>query len=186
MRDVLHRAAGLLLLLGGTAVFASTSPMPPFAHLDRKPFLTGFPSLRPFDELVVRGDNVTEWFGGPSLLTGDIVALEGLSIRFSGDGIPTRLERALHLVRGTCERLKTQGWTARLEVDEKATASCVLSRAVGGKGELPGLTVLAVETERGECEVTIANVAGSLDVPQIRRETSRFDMDLPWVDRLEK
>ena len=192
MRSSLLRvlvAAALLL-----AAPAYAAPPKPSSH-------PGFLSLQPFLDLATPDDDVTEVNVGPELLgaltegmddpeirkmLGGLVAVHAVVLGLTGSDVSSRLERARRLVGDTTKRLTDAGWESIVRVKEKSSAVSVLTKSAGAEGKIHGLAVLVVETDEDEPQVVFANIAGTLEMAQIRRLSSGLHLDLPGLDELGK
>ena len=194
MRSSMLRVLAVgVLLLAGTAAQAA-----PAAKQTSHP---GFLSLQPFLDLADPDDDVTEVNVGPELLgaltegmgdpelrkmMGDLVAVHAVVLGLTGGNVPARLERARRLVADTTKRLTDAGWESIVRVKEKTSAVSVLTKAAGAQGKVHGLAVLVVETDEDEPQIVFANIAGTLDMAQIRRLSSDMHLGLPGLDQLGK
>jgi len=69
-------------------------------------------------------------------------------------------------------------------VKEKGQAVSVLTKAAGAQGKVQGLAVLVVETDEAEPQIVFANIAGTLDMTQVRRLSTGMHLDLPGLDQI--
>jgi hypothetical protein len=182
-----------LVLLAVTALLAF-APAQAAPAGSRHP---GFLSVQPFLDLAGPDDDVTEVNVGPELLRAiakgmadpelrrmldGIAAVHAVVIGLSGEG-GGRVDRARHLVADTTERLIDSGWETLVRVREKSSTVSVLTKAAGAAGKVEGLAVLVVDTESDGPEVVFANIAGTLDMSQMRRLSA--GIKLPGLDQLE-
>jgi len=192
--SILRALAATVLLLAGPGTHAAVTK--PASH-------PGYLSLQPFLDLAGPDDDVTEVNVGPELLKsltqavedpearkmmGDMVAIHAVVLGLTGDDVPTRLDRARRLVADTTKRLTDAGWESIVRVKEKSSAVSVLTKAAGAEGKVHGIAVLVVETDEDEPQIVFANIAGTLDMAQIRKLSSGsgLKLDLPGLDQLGK
>ena len=194
MRPILRTVAAIALVLAGPTAYGAVTK--PASH-------PGYLSLQPFLDLAGPDDDVTEVNVGPELLKsltqavedpearkmmGDMVAIHAVVLGLTGDDVSTRLDRARRLVADTTKRLQDQGWESIVRVKEKTSAVSVLTKSAGAEGKVHGLAVLVVETDEDEPQIVFANIAGTLDMAQIRKLSSGsgLKLDLPGLDQLGK
>jgi hypothetical protein len=194
MRSILRALAAAALLAVGPAAHAAVTK--PANH-------PGFLSLQPFLDLAGPDDDVTEVNVGPELLASlseavddpearkmmkDIVAVHAVVLGLTGTDVATRLDRARRLVADTTKRLQDAGWESIVRVKKDSSAVSVLTKSAGAEGKVHGLAVLVVETDEDEPQIVFANIAGNLDMAQIRRLSagSGLKLDLPGLDQLGK
>lgn len=185
-RTVLAAALAAFLALG--AAEAAATPRHP-----------GFLPAQPFLDLAGPDDEVTEVNVGRELLAAlgqgmddpdirrllnGIVAVHAVVIGLSSDGVPGKVDRARHLIADTTERLLDSGWETLVRVREKTSTVSVLTKASGAAGKVEGLAVLVVDTKDDGPEIVFANIAGTLDMSQLRRLSA--GLKLPGLDQLEE
>ncbi|HEX5041738.1 MAG TPA: DUF4252 domain-containing protein [Candidatus Polarisedimenticolaceae bacterium] len=193
MRSSILRVLAAAALLLATPV-AHAAAVKPGSH-------PGFLSLQPFLDLASPDDDVTEVNVGPELLQslaqavddpearkmmGGLVAVHAVVLGLTGDDVSPRLDRARRLVADTTKRLTDAGWESVVRVKEKSSAVSVLTKSAGAEGKIHGIAVLVVETDEAEPQVVFANIAGTLEMSQIRRLSSGLHLDLPGLDELGK
>jgi hypothetical protein len=191
MRSSILRVLAAAALLLATPV-AHAAAVKPGSH-------PGFLSLQPFLDLASPDDDVTEVNVGPELLQslaqavddpearkmmGGLVAVHAVVLGLTGDDVSPRLDRARRLVADTTKRLTDAGWESIVRVKEKSSAVSVLTKSAGAEGKIHGIAVLVVETDEAEPQVVFANIAGTLEMSQIRRLSSGLHLDLPGLDEL--
>lgn len=189
MRSPVLRALVVLLLVGPDAWAA---PAKSSSH-------PGFLSLQPFLDLAEPDDDITEVNVGPELLgsiskgikdpdtarmLSGIVAVHAVVIGLTGDSVSPRLDRARRLVEDTTKRLQDAGWESLVRVKEKTSRVSVLTKSAGAEGKIHGLAVLVVETDDDEPQIVFANIAGTLDMEQLKLLTSG-GIELPGLSDLD-
>lgn len=194
MRSSILRVLAAAALLLAAPVAHAAAAAKPSSH-------PGFLSLQPFLDLASPDDDVTEVNVGPELLQslsqgmddpevrkmlGGLVAVHAVVLGLTGGDVSPRLERARRLVADTTKRLTDAGWESIVRVKEKNSAVSVLTRSAGAEGKIHGLAVLVVETDEDEPQIVFANIAGTLEMSQIRRLSSGLHLDLPGLDELGK
>ena len=194
MRPILRALAVAALVLAGPSAHGAVTK--PASH-------PGYLSLQPFLDLAGPDDDVTEVNVGPELLKsltqavedpearkmmGDMVAIHAVVLGLTGDDVSTRLDRARRLVADTTKRLQDAGWESIVRVKKDSSAVSVLTKSAGAEGKVHGLAVLVVETDEDAPQIVFANIAGNLDMAQIRRLSSGsgLKLDLPGLDQLGK
>ena len=180
-------AATLALTLALGSVHAAATPRHP-----------GYLTAQPFLDLAGPDDEVTEVSVGRELLTAickgmddpdaarllcNIVAVHAVVIGLSGDSVSARLGRARTLVGNTTERLLDSGWETLVRVRKESSTVSVLTKATGSAGKVEGLAVLVVDTGSDGPEIVFANIAGTIEMSQLRRLSA--GLDLPGLDQLE-
>jgi hypothetical protein len=158
----------------------------------------GFLPAQPFLDLALPDDEIVEVNVGPELLRAlaqgvedadaarllnGIVAVHAVVIGLSGDAVPSRLDGARHLVLQTTDRLLGSGWESLVRVSKKSSTVSVLTKATGAEGKVEGLAVLVVDIGDDGPQIVFANIAGTLDMNQIRRLSA--GLNLPGLDRIE-
>jgi hypothetical protein len=189
------------LILRAVVAAALLAAVPAHAAAPKASSHPGFLSLQPFLDLATPDDDVTEVNVGPELLgaltegmddpelrkmMGGLVAVHAVVLGLTGSDVSARLDRARRLVGDTTKRLTDAGWESIVRVKEKTNAVSVLTKSAGAEGKIHGLAVLVVETDEDEPQVVFANIAGTLDMAQVRRLSSGLHLDLPGLDELEK
>jgi hypothetical protein len=186
-------AAIALVLAGPTAYGAVTKPA---NH-------PGYLSLQPFLDLAGPDDDVVEVNVGPELLRsltqavedpearkmmGDMVAIHAVVLGLTGDDVSTRLDRRGALVADTTKRLHGRGLGIHRAREGKDLRRERPHQVGGAEGKVHGLAVLVVETDEDEPQIVFANIAGNLDMAQIRKLSSGsgLKLDLPGLDQLGK
>jgi hypothetical protein len=164
----------------------------------------GLIDLQAFKELAGADDEITEINLGRELLGALATGMEdpaaarllegivsvravviGLADADQGRPMAERVRGARELVEGTTSRLLKDGWEALVRVREKTSSVSVLTLASSAQGKIDGLAVLVVDLgdgDSGKAEIVFANIAGTLDMAQMRRLSN--GLELPGLDRL--